>query len=93
MWNDLKPTEEMLVVLMEECGEVIKTASKIIRFGEDAKNVEELNRELGDLQCMIDLLHEMDLVSYTAIDEASAEKREKLKKWTEFAKLWDDEQQ
>ena len=46
----------MLVILSEECGEVIQAVSKTMRFPEDdEKNRTRLAKELGDLQCMIDL--------------------------------------
>lgn len=71
--------QELLTILMEECGEVIQAASKCIRFGTDTKNLKSLEKEVGDLQCMIDLLHEYDMVSYTNLDERAQVKREKLK--------------
>jgi NTP pyrophosphatase (non-canonical NTP hydrolase) len=56
--------EEKLVILMEECAEVTKAASKCLRFGyhtlgpEDyGFNDEVLAREVGDLLAMIDSLH------------------------------------
>jgi hypothetical protein len=44
--------------------------------------IESLEKELGDLQCMIDLLHANDMVSYTAMDDYAADKRDKLKTWS-----------
>ena len=44
---------ELLVILMEECAEVIQEASKLIRFPEN--NTDKLTKELGDLQFMINL--------------------------------------
>jgi len=79
--------EELLTILMEECAEVIVAASKIKRFGEDSEYqgenaLESLNKELGDLYCIIDLMHGEDLVSYTKMDEYGAKKHEKLKVWS-----------
>lgn len=52
---------EVLVILMEECAEVIQAASKLIRFGKENRpddlhlpNSEVLGIEIGDLRCMID---------------------------------------
>jgi NTP pyrophosphatase (non-canonical NTP hydrolase) len=78
---------EMLTVLMEECAEVIVEASKCIRFGEESEYNGEtaqqrLEKELGDLQCLIGLLHEADIVSYTKMDKQADKKYEKLKKWS-----------
>jgi NTP pyrophosphatase (non-canonical NTP hydrolase) len=74
--------QELLTILMEECGEVIQAASKIIRFGADEVNLENLEKELGDLYCMIDLLHSNDMVSFTNLDEYANAKYEKLKEWS-----------
>jgi len=78
---------ELLTVLMEECAEVIQEASKIIRFGADTDYdgttpLQRLEKELGDLQCMIDLLHSADMISYTKIDDYAQEKYGKLKTWS-----------
>jgi len=89
--NGSNPTisydHELLTITMEECAEVIQACSKIIRYGMESEYGgmtarETLEKELGELQCMIELLHENDTVSYTAMDEYSLEKREKLKKWS-----------
>lgn len=74
--------QELLTILMEECAEVTQAASKIIRFGATEVNLTNLEKELGDLYCMIDLLHAHDMVSFTKLDEYSNEKYEKLKKWS-----------
>ena len=79
--------EEILTILMEECAEVIVAASKIKRFGESSvwnneTALDSLEKELGDLQCIIDLLHSEDMVSYTKMDEYSSMKHEKLRKWS-----------
>jgi NTP pyrophosphatase (non-canonical NTP hydrolase) len=74
--------QELLTILMEECGEVIQAASKIIRFGADQANLTNLEKELGDLYCMMDLCHAYDLVSFTNMDEYSNAKYQKLKKWS-----------
>ena len=74
--------KELLTIMMEECGEVIQACSKIIRFGSDNQNLAALEKELGDLFQMMELAHQYDLVSWTGIDEASAAKAEKLKKYS-----------
>lgn len=78
--------EELLTILMEECGEVIIEASKIKRFGDMEYNgetaLQRLEKELGDLQCMIDLLHEEFSISYEVMEQQATKKKEKLKKWS-----------
>jgi NTP pyrophosphatase (non-canonical NTP hydrolase) len=81
--------KETMDILQEECAEVIQAVSKISRFGLDnlkpgkpKTNREHLEEELGDLLAMIDILHEMDIVSWENLDVAKGAKIEKLKKWS-----------
>jgi len=81
--------KEVMDILQEECAEVIQAVSKISRFGIDnykpgkpKTNREHLEEELGDMMAMIDILQEMDIVSYSNIERAQAAKIEKLKKWS-----------
>ena len=71
--------DELLVILMEECGELIQAASKAIRCAEYYDN-DRLTDEVGDVLTMIDLLHEYDLVSWNDLDERKKVKLERLKK-------------
>jgi NTP pyrophosphatase (non-canonical NTP hydrolase) len=54
--------EELLVILIEECGEVIQAATKCLRFGYDRRqpdygvNSEVLAKEVGDLIGVVDAL-------------------------------------
>lgn len=45
---------EILLILQEECAEVIQAVSKVKRFGLE-HNIEQLNQEVADLLCMINL--------------------------------------
>ena len=64
---------------MEECGEVIQEASKIMRFGNDAS---KLTKELGDLQFMINLTANHLGLDSVSIGVYANEKRDKLKKYS-----------
>lgn len=53
--------DELLILLIEECGEVIQAATKALRFGWDVdhgvgygNNRMVLSRELGDLMGVVD---------------------------------------
>ena len=46
---------ELLIITMEECGEMIEACSKAIRC-EDYKNNDRLIEEVGDVLCMIELM-------------------------------------
>jgi NTP pyrophosphatase (non-canonical NTP hydrolase) len=81
--------KEAMDILQEECGEVIVAVSKISRFGLDnlkpgkpKTNREHLEEELGDLYAMIEILQELDVVSWTNIEKAAEAKRDKLKQWS-----------
>ncbi len=73
--------QELLTITMEECGELIQACSKAIRCG-DFHNNQKLIEEIGDVQCMIDLIHEYDLVSLDEINNRVGIKKQKLKKWS-----------
>lgn len=73
--------QELLTILMEEAAEVIQEASKCIRFGTE-DNAAHLEKEIGDLMCMIELLHQHDHISFTRLERYIEEKREKLKKYS-----------
>ena len=81
--------KEAMDILQEECAEVIQAVSKISRFGLDnykpgkpKTNREHLEEELGDLYAMIEILQDMDIVSWTNIEKAAEAKKEKLKQWS-----------
>ena len=48
--------QELLTITMEECGELIQACSKAIRC-KDYYGNEKLTEEVGDVYCMIELLH------------------------------------
>lgn len=75
--------EEILLILTEECAEVIQAVSKVKRFGA-ANNMDQLKLELGDVLCMIDLCFEYGVVPATKeeIVDRIQEKRKKLEKFS-----------
>jgi NTP pyrophosphatase (non-canonical NTP hydrolase) len=83
-------TREILTILGEECAEVIVEISKCFRFGPDqmmegvdVTNIQRLQKELGDVQAMIELLVEKNVgVTHAGITEAKKAKFEKLKVWS-----------
>ena len=44
----------------------------------------ELEKEIGDLLCMIDILHQWDYIRWTEIEKQAQRKREKLKQFSHF---------
>ena len=83
-------TREILTILQEECAEVIVEISKCFRFGldqmmegMDVTNIQRLQKELGDLQAMIELLVDNKVgVTTQGLKEAKKAKFEKLKQWS-----------
>ena len=73
--------DERLTLLIEECAEVIKVATKIQRFGYNSfhplgimSNRELLEHELGDVATARRLLEEASDVSVVKVEAAAAEK-------------------
>ena len=79
--------QELLTITAEDCGELIQACSKALRR-QDLDD-ENLRNEIGDVMCMIELLQEWDVVSWTEIEDRVEYKRNKLKKWSEL--INDDE--
>ena len=83
-------TREIILILSEECAEVAKEVSKIMRFGpdqikpgKDKTNIQVLEEELGDLLAMIELLVDKDVgVTDEGLTLAKKAKFEKLKQWS-----------
>ena len=83
----LETRQELLVITMEECGELIQACSKALRRGElyeHSDSEAELKKEIGDVQTMINLLVEYDVLSWTDIEQREERKREKLKVWSDL---------
>lgn len=62
-FNRLTPAQaERLAILIEECGEVVQAATKILRHGYESRymdgrsNLEALESEVGDLLATVDIL-------------------------------------
>ena len=75
--------KEALIILMEGCSELAIEASKIIRFGTEAKK-DNLKREFADLLCMMHILEEQGFLVFDEekMDKMIEDKREKLKIWS-----------
>lgn len=77
--------DDLLVLLIEECGEVIQAATKCLRFGYEAdhgigygKNDVVLSREYGDVQAIMDALP-LDMPAKTLSQTAKIAKAEAAK--------------
>ena len=88
-----KKTSEALVILQEECAEVIQEVSKCFRFGindlnkDGIKHSVVLEKEVADMLCMVDILVEQGILDLARLSAGKIEKQTKLKKWS---KLYED---
>jgi len=78
----MKKREEMLVITMEECGELIQACSKMIRSKGKTKYLRNLQDEIGDVMTMIEIMKMSGLVTNEQITDRMKEKKEKLMKWS-----------
>lgn len=82
--------QEALVILQEECAEVIQAVSKCFRFGIDNDHKSgvtqrsNLEMEIGDMLSLVDILIEQGVVDLNNINVAKTNKKEKLKKWSKL---------
>ena len=72
--------EQLLVITMEECGELVQACSKKLRGSKTSTRL--LLEEVGDVQCMIDLIVENGLLAREDISSRVQVKRDKLKTWS-----------
>ena len=72
--------QELLIITMEECGELIQECSKSIRMNDYNRN--ELKDEIGDVLCMIDLLKSYGIVNGRELKNQVELKKLKLMKWS-----------
>lgn len=78
---------ELLVILIEECSEVIKDATKWLRFGakdidpnkrDGITNDERVALELGDVLCMVNMCADAGLINMLDVDMGRRQKAAKV---------------
>ncbi len=74
--------EELMVITMEECGELIQECSKAIRMKDYNRN--ELKEELSDVMCMLELMIEYGIITRMELSNGSQLKKLKLLKWSKL---------
>lgn len=73
---------EALIILMEECGELIQSCSKIIRTNNSSVYRKQLQDEIGDVLTLIEWVKKHGFVTDEQIKIRMVEKKEKLKQWS-----------
>ena len=81
--KELDERQQLLVITMEECGELIQECSKNLRRSEFFDR-DTFKKEVGDVYAMIELLVEWDVLSWDEIENRRDEKRKKLSKWSDL---------
>lgn len=75
---------EVLVILMEECAEVIQSASKLLRFGKENRpdsgvsNSVVLAHEIGDLEAVITKVTALGLYDWSDVLDGVDRKEKRL---------------
>jgi len=82
---------QLMVIMMEECGELIQACSKALRK-DDFDNNQNLTEEVGDVYTMIEIMQDFDIVSWNDIEERVKVKRKKLSKWSDLVLEWEVEE-
>ena len=76
---------ELLVITMEEAGELIQACSKVLRTKDQPNNLnykDDLSDEAGDMLAMINLMIDHGLISQSDLVARVETKRKKLEKWS-----------
>jgi len=71
---------ELMLITMEECGELIEACSKAVR-SEDY-TIDKLTEEAGDVLCLINLMIEKGILKERDLNNRIQTKRMKLMKWS-----------
>jgi NTP pyrophosphatase (non-canonical NTP hydrolase) len=91
MDSPINTLQQLMVITMEECGELTQRCSKIVRKYSTVDQIQEDQRvklleEAGDVLCMIELMVEHDLLTNDELGARINVKREKLKIWSNLIK-------
>tara|TARA_R100000152_G_C6742995_1_gene166729 strand:- start:128 stop:370 length:243 start_codon:yes stop_codon:yes gene_type:complete len=71
---------ELMIITMEECGELIQECSKSIRMQKFKRD--RLKEELGDVMCMLELMIQYDIISRSELNNGVNRKKMKLMRWS-----------
>ena len=89
----LNKLQQLMVITMEECGELTQVCSKTIRkydtveeatSDEAQSNRTKLVEEAGDVLCMLQLMVSHGLLTMEELQLRVEVKKDKLKKWSDL---------
>ena len=87
MSSPLNKLQQLMVITMEECGELTQECSKIIRKNEKIEDISEdclnkLKKEAADVYAMLQLMIHNGLFDYIEMEINAKKKHDKLQKWS-----------
>jgi len=85
--SPINTLQQLMIITAEECGELTQRCSKIVRKFKYKEEITDEQRkklleEVGDVYCMINLMTQHGVLDWKHIYARTAEKEEKLKKWS-----------
>ena len=72
----------LLILTMEECGELIRACSKVYRRNSDEKSMMQLLEEAGDVYAMIEMLIANNYFTLEDLKQRAEYKKTKIKSWS-----------
>ena len=69
----------LYVKLMEECGEVVQACSKVLKRGRHGVENENLEKEIGDVLAIVELLHSKEVIDRVVVNNQLKQTYEKYK--------------
>ena len=80
---------QLMVITMEECGELTQVCSKLLRKRHTDKEISDetigkLTSEVADVMTMIELMTEHGLLKHDDIVDGIERKRDKLRRWSDL---------
>ena len=67
----------LYVKLMEECGEVVQACSKVLKRGRNGVENQNLEKEIGDVLAIVELLHSKEVIDRVAVNNQLKQTYEK----------------
>jgi NTP pyrophosphatase (non-canonical NTP hydrolase) len=78
----MNKTQEALVILSEECAEVIQASAKCLRFGMQEKNLNQLKQEIADVMILIEIVSRELEISDLELAQLQQNKMLKLQEYS-----------
>ena len=85
MYFTIHAPEACLLLAMEECGELTRACSKVIRHGLDDKRKKQLIEEAGDVVACLYLLESHNMFTVEEVLDRAKQKLDKLESYEEIS--------